>query len=81
MKLSTMQQRVYDAFARRGYDIDIGIVTLFALAYPGQTLAGWKPRDMQQRLAPLFWRINEKLSAGRIEPGKLKQTYRLTRKG
>lgn len=79
--LSKMQRRVFDTFRLRGYDKDVPITVLYASAYPDQNASGMTSRDMQMRLAPLFLRINAKLSASRIIVGEFKRTYRIVRKG
>ena len=57
-------------------DTDVNIAMLYNAAYP--TKAQYENRYMQQRLAPIIARVNKKLPEGhRIEPGKLKRTYRL----
>lgn len=73
-ELSPLQDRLYAVFEAHK-DEDISISDLYEVAYG--TDATLSVRDKQQRLAPIFARINEKLTGQRIEPGQLKRTYRL----
>lgn len=86
--LSDLQQRVYDVLAASP-DADVPIYLLYEAAYrqnvhkvqQGVLLLGLRPRTMQQRLGPVVARINEKIAPSwRVEPGALKQTYRLSTK-
>lgn len=80
MKLTTLQQRVFDLLDKKP-GTDIPMADLYEAAYPDalpQLFPSWQNRDMQQKMGPLFARINKKLKRGVIEPGQLKQTYRLT---
>jgi len=86
--LSDLQQRVYDVLAAAP-NTDVPIYLLYEAAYRtnvhriqnGTLILGLRPRVMQQRLGPVVARINEKIeSGGRVEPGALKQTYRLATK-
>ena len=88
-----MQRRVYKALSEP-CDTDVKIDELFMCAYPGQprerrgaardgrkmALPTLTNREMQQYLAPLFARMNTRLATEgmKIEPGQLKQTYRLS---
>lgn len=88
-----MQRRVYKVLSEP-FDTDVKIDELFMCAYPGQPLERMAMdsrglpmalptltnRDMQQYLAPLFARMNTRLAVDgmKIEPGQLKQTYRLS---
>jgi hypothetical protein len=74
MSLSTMQQRVFVLFAPGK---DVPIVKLFRAAWPDADRTN-DNRMMQQKLGPVIARINRRLTKGYIEPGQLKQTYRLT---
>lgn len=82
MKLTELQQRLFDMLDQRP-NTDVSIKTLFAAVY----VRGDEPklfpdtvRDMQMQLGPIIARINTKLKRGRIEPGHVKQTYRLNTK-
>lgn len=85
-KLTPLQQKVFDLLDKKP-NTDVQITELYKVAYGSQnqmTLAyvdrygeEWGVRDMQQKLGPLLSRINGKLKRGKIEPGLLKQTYRL----
>lgn len=79
MRLTELQQRVFDVLDARP-NTDVPIKVMFAALYTGredQRLFPDTVRDMQQQLGPLIARINSKLKRGRIEPGHVKQTYRL----
>jgi hypothetical protein len=78
-KLTDMQQRVFDLLDERP-GTDIALVELYKAVYSDGQADLFPPtnRDMQQKMGPLFARINAKLHRGRIEPGKVKRTYRLT---
>lgn len=82
-----MQTRVYKALS--GDTVDVHIEDLFMCAYPGtpietvrndKVVAIYEVRELQQRLGPLFHRMNARLAKyGQcIKPGQLKQTYRLS---
>lgn len=83
-ELTPLQQRVFVLFKKP--NVDIPIRELFDAAYPlycdwsepGEHRPYPSIRSMQMGLGPLFSRINDKLTRGKIEPGHLKQTYRLT---
>lgn len=85
--LSEIQQRVYDVLAEVP-NTDVAIYKLYEAAYQtnvhvlqgpkGVLSLGVQPRTMQQRLGSVIARINEKLDTGRVVPGQLKQTYRLS---
>lgn len=74
-KLSEHQQKAVDAFKPKGKDIDIVVLYTRVYGDPGQLTA----REMQQKLAPTFSAINEKLTDSLIEPGALKRTYRFSK--
>lgn len=79
-KLTTLQQKVFDLLDKKP-NTDVPLADLFEAAYPNripQLFQTWENRDMQQKMGPLFARINRKLKRGKIEPGMMKQTYRLT---
>lgn len=80
-QLSALQQRVFDVLQAKP-NKDVPIEDLYYTAYPISGAVHWtlSVRDMQQRMGPLFVRINDKLKRGRIVPGELKQTYRLDTK-
>lgn len=77
-KLTELQQKVFDVLDEKP-NFDIPLAVLYDVAYgdshnhSGVTTS----RDMQQKMGPLFSRINGKLKRGRIIPGQLKRTYRL----
>ncbi len=77
-KLTDLQQKVFDLLDAKP-NTDVPLQDLYDAAYGTDepTLFGMSNRDMQQKMGPLFARINAKLKRGRIEPGQLKQTYRL----
>lgn len=75
-KLSELQSRVFRLLSKKP-NTDVPIQELFLAAYPLDASSTFV-RDMQQKLAPLLARINGKLKRGRIEPGQMKRTYRLT---
>lgn len=77
-----MQQRVFDVLFERP-NTDVSIHTLYCAAY----VRGLNPkplpkstREAQQKLGPVIARINSKLRNARIEPGRIKQTYRINTK-
>lgn len=74
-KLSEHQQKVLAAFDKKNTDIDIAVVYTRVYGDPGHATV----RDMQQKLAPTFSAINEKIT-GVIEPGIVKRTYRYSSK-
>ena len=78
-KLTELQQKVFDLLDAKP-NTDVALVDLYAAAYQNAQADMFPPlnRDMQQKMGPLFARINAKLKRGRIEPGQIKQTYRLT---
>lgn len=71
-KLSDFQNRVLKAFDAKNKDIDIAVLYVRVYGDPGHMSA----RAMQQKLAPTFSAINDKLKKGCIEPGEMKRTYR-----
>lgn len=83
IKFTPHQQKVYDAFDSKDTDIDIAVLYTRVYGDPGHL----KAREMQQKLAPSFARINDllwdirKKTYYRIEPGIAKRTYRLSKKG
>lgn len=79
MKLTELQQRVFDVLdARPNTDVPIKIIfTALLTGREEQKLFPDTVRDMQQQLGPIIARINSKLKRGRVEPGHVKQTYRL----
>lgn len=82
-KLSPLQQKVFDLLDKKP-NTDVHLGDLFEAAYRdergGMRLSYYllDNRERQQKMGPLFARINSKLKNGKIEPGLLKQTYRLT---
>lgn len=73
--LSELEACLHDLLAKTE-NVDVNIAKLYNAAYP--TKATYENRFMQQRIAPIIARVNKKLPEGhRIEPGKLKRTYRL----
>lgn len=71
-ELSQHQNRVLKAFDAKNKDIDIAVLYTRVYGDPGHMSA----REMQQKMAPTFSAINDKLKRGRIEPGDTKRTYR-----
>ena len=78
-KLTDLQQKVFDLLDAKP-NTDVALAELYSTVYGGGQSDLFPPtnRDMQQKMGPLFARINSKLKRGRIEPGQIKQTYRLT---
>lgn len=75
-ELSEFQQKVYNLFEP---NVDRPIHWLYDKTYNANGASSTvRVRDMQQRLGPVFARINDKLVGQRIEPGMLKRTYRLS---
>lgn len=74
MKLSPHQNKVLSAFDKKNTDIDIVVLYTRIYGDPGHLTA----RECQQKLAPLFSALNQKIGKGIIEPGELKRTYRYT---
>ena len=81
MRLTELQQKVFDILDTKP-NTDVPLHDLYNVVYGGGQSDLFPPtnRDMQQKMGPLFARINAKLKRGRIEPGLIKQTYRLTTK-
>lgn len=75
-KLTDHQQKVFDAFDVQ--DMDISIKLLYIRVYGKED--GLSSRGMQQKLAPTFAAINDKLEGKAIKPGLHKRTYRITKK-
>ena len=73
--LSKHQQKTLDAFDPTETDIDIAVLYTRVYGDPGSMSV----RKMQQKLAPTFKAINDKLKRRRIEPGEIKRTYRLAK--
>lgn len=78
--LSKFQKHVFDCICLYGYDTDVPISRLWVSVYGQNPPSHFTNRNMQQKLAPLFRRVNEKLSASKIVPGELKQTYRIVKR-
>jgi hypothetical protein len=81
MRLTELQQKVFDILDTKP-NTDVPLHDLYNVVY-GEGQSDLFPptnRYMQQKMGPLFARINAKLKRGRIEPGLIKQTYRLTTK-
>ena len=80
-KLSTHQCKLYDKL-RDAKGNDVSLSKLYAEMYgdDAQTelFHDVSNRAKQQKLGPLVARINHKLKDEVIEPGLLKQTYRLS---
>ncbi len=76
-KLTELQQRVFNLLDTKP-NTDVPLKTLYDEAYEPDLFVS--SRDMQQKMGPLFARINAKLKRGRIVPGELKRTYRLDTK-
>lgn len=78
--LTKQQQALYDLMSATP-DTDVNIPTMWRVIEATSDRAPRtrrSVRDMQQGLGPYIARINAKLDGQRIEPGRLKQTYRLT---
>lgn len=71
-RLTEHQKKVLATFDKKNTDIDIAVLYTRIYGDPGHISA----REMQQKLAPTFKVINEKLAKGSIEPGDTKRTYR-----
>lgn len=80
-KLPPIQQRIYNAFTAKNKDFRISAIYREVYGLAATRKAGDDQRAMQQKLAPNIALLNDKLQGGRIEPGKLKGTYRLNTKG
>lgn len=84
MNFTVHQQRVLDAFSKKDTDVAIGKIYAHVYDLPlKHVCAGHTVREMQQKLAPTFKVINDKLYKANgtyllIEPGNTKQTYRLS---
>lgn len=76
-KLSAHQELTLQAFDKKNTDIDIAVLYTRVYGDPGHLSA----REMQQKLAPTFSAINEKLAKGKLEPGDTKRTYRYNTSG
>lgn len=77
--LTSMQDRLYQLLLSRAATdatADTLILVCYDTVYPGCT-RGLYNRQMQQRLGPLIARVNRRLVGQRIEPGRMKNTYRL----
>lgn len=79
--LSPLQEKIYKAFKAKDEDVTIRAVYCMVYGHEARRAQGTTQRIMQQKLAPNIALLNEKLEGGRIEPGKLKGTYRLNTKG
>lgn len=80
-KFTPLQHVLYELMARTPNE-DVNIATMWQAVYDANTRTPMPRetiRDMQQGLAPLIARVNAKLDGQRIEPGRLKQTYRLVK--
>lgn len=75
--LSDHQVNVLAAFEMNDKDYDIAVLYTRVYGDPGDMTA----RQMQQKLAPTFSAINDKMKKGRIEPGEKKRTYRYNSSG
>lgn len=73
--LSKHQEKVVSAFDKKDEDITISLIYMRVYGHAEWQRAGTK-RNMQQKLAPAFRDINEKITPARIIPGFLKGTYR-----
>lgn len=77
--LTQMQARLYNLLAHKAEwgEPDVSITQCYSTVYAGTYLSD--RREMQQKLGPLISRINAHLRVyeQRIEPGRLKGTYRL----
>lgn len=78
MKLSPQQQRVWTTFQEVPFDTDVPIAKLYE-RMGKNTLRDTPSRVQQQRVGSVIARINALIAGkGRIEPGRLKRTYRLS---
>lgn len=77
-ELSPFQVKVLGCF--KTANVDVPLYIIYGEVYSRAERRGLKTREMQQKLAPIFRLINAKLDIGVIEPGLLKQTYRLSLK-
>lgn len=80
-ELSKLQDKIYKAFQDKNTDVSIRSIYRKVYGHEATRSQGTTQRIMQQKLAPNIALLNEKLQGGRIEPGKLKGTYRLNTKG
>ena len=77
IKLSPLEQKLFDALDNQRNQ-DVAIDALHAAVYGARENAPGEVRDMQMQLGTLISRINRKMKKARIEPGRLKKTYRLS---
>ncbi len=77
-KLSEHQNATLKAICPVNTDIDVAVIFTRVYGDPGSMSA----RAMQQKLAPTFSAINDKLAVDGcfIEPGETKRTYRFSTK-
>lgn len=80
-KLSNHQETVLAAFDKKNADISISLLFMRVYGHDEWQRKGNTNRTMQQKLAPTFKEINNKIKHGRIEVGFTKGTYRLNTKG
>ena len=83
MTLSEHQTKVLAAFEEKDKDIPISRIYLLVYGHDDWQRNGNTVRKMQQRLAPTFKHINDKLYKEKgtyhvIELGNVKRTYRLS---
>ena len=76
-ELSDHQKRVLAAFEEKDKDIPISRIYLLVYGHEEWQKKGTTVRVMQQKLAPTFKEINNKLLSAKIGPGEVKRTYRL----
>lgn len=75
--LSEQEQRLASYMAGRPYGTDIPISELYYAVFDADYTDF---RVAQQRLGSVVSKINRKRSECKIEPGRVKRTYRLERK-
>lgn len=76
-ELTEHQQKVLAAFDKREEDIAISIIFMRVYGHGEWQKVGQTVRAMQQKLAPTFRVLNNKLENMEIVPGYYKNTYRL----
>ena len=78
-ELSPLQERLYLRLVLAGFDTDVKIADLYNAVYPASEAMWLSNRYMQQKLGSCIARTNGKLEKERIQTGRNRRTYRLTR--
>lgn len=77
IELTEHQQKVLAAFDKKNEDISISLLFMRVYGHYEWRKKGMTVRKMQQKLAPTFKVLNNKLENMEIVTGHLKNTYRL----